>query len=1015
MNKYKRVISFIEMFLVISLVFSISFSLSSPIVNADSTVGCCEKTKSGEYCQTASQDNCASGSSFAPTSCEQTSYCKSGCCAGIGGYCYNNYPKALCEKQYGGSYSADPSCNVQECNVGCCVIGTQASILTKGRCLNETSRFPDLELDFRADVQDESSCLNLAKNTEKGCCVTDSGCSYGAKSTCNVPSAVNGTGFYKDKYCASLQGLCSCASADHTTNGKGNTMCLPDDDSVYWKDSCGNPEGIKEKCDYSKGSLCGDSDKDGVFSCESLKCEGQDANSDNSKKLSVNLEGYHGTDPAELKTNEILNGESWCQSDSKEQDANKLYGQDPVGSRYYRSLCINGKELVEPCKDYRQEFCYSANVDVPRKDEQGNEILGGIYTEGRCLKNEWQSCIDSCNTADSFTMSKGTYEDALKKDEECCGDRTKRDCQWTGSKCSPAVSPGAKFWQGEGSDTCGKANLECTAMFVCGGWNRVLGLCDNSPDEQAGSGVAIGGVFGAGAGIATGVTLGTVGLPVGVAVAVTALATGLKSGFQGGWQLVYGAECFSQDYLQAANNLCRSYGDCGADYNYLIDDGNVPENLKLTKYGFSNTEKVNGELANAIRSDSKTEEGRNNGLEYKYGKSNEVPGNLSSNPDWSKGSTFFRFESNTKKGERGNRFFRALYLGDEKKLLGAGAVSLSTGIGLAFLTPLATGQALGIGLGLTPHGFLLREVFGLVPAIEKTTFNQGIVSAEEAAAHEVATKAIDESSKTLGEITARRVAADEAVAQANVEFTKLVTEETLKKTSFEQAEKAGADAVVQELERSLESVALQKQAAEQTLTNAQEQAAQVLAQEVDAELAHEAIKQTSEKVVFSTTTQALVAFNSIMWAYTIFEIGNTLLEKTEKVTVSTTCQPWQAPAVKTADKDQCERCNPSYTDYLNNDKTPKDVKALKACSEYRCKSLGASCDLVNKGSTEEQCVSLSKYDVNSPVIKPWKEGFSKELQDKVQETSSGLKINGEVKIYDKFLVALQTDEPAKIS
>src|SRR3989344_8356284 len=92
-HKIKGFISFIEIFLVISIVFSISFSLSSPIVNAEQV--CCEKTTSGEYCQTADSTQCAAGSSMAPTSCEQTSFCKSGCCAGIGGYCSNNYPKAL--------------------------------------------------------------------------------------------------------------------------------------------------------------------------------------------------------------------------------------------------------------------------------------------------------------------------------------------------------------------------------------------------------------------------------------------------------------------------------------------------------------------------------------------------------------------------------------------------------------------------------------------------------------------------------------------------------------------------------------------------------------------------------------------------------------------------------------------------------------------------------------------------------------------------------------------------------
>ena len=65
----------------------------------------------------------------------------------------------------------------------------------------------------------------------------------------------------------------------------------------------------------------------------------------------------------------------------------------------------------------------------------------------------------------------------MKKDQDCCGNIEKRDCQWAG-KCVPAVKPGAKFWEGEGADSCGKANLECKAVFVCLGWDSITGNCD---------------------------------------------------------------------------------------------------------------------------------------------------------------------------------------------------------------------------------------------------------------------------------------------------------------------------------------------------------------------------------------------------------------------------------------------------------------------------------------------------------------------------------------------------------
>ncbi|MEK6889250.1 MAG: hypothetical protein AABW80_04050 [Nanoarchaeota archaeon] len=76
-----------------------------------------------------------------------------------------------------------------------------------------------------------------------------------------------------------------------------------------------------------------------------------------------------------------------------------------------------------------------------------------------------------------------------------------------------------------------------------------------------------------------------------------------------------------------------------------------------------------------------------------------------------------------------------------------------------------------------------------------------------------------------------------------------------------------------------------------------------------------------------------------------------LYKDTKTKTVTFQCLPWE-PALG---GNACEQCN-------------KD--SLKPCSEYRCKSLGQACDLVNKGSVEEKCVWISPKDVNSPTITP---------------------------------------------
>jgi len=70
--------------------------------------------------------------------------------------------------------------------------------------------------------------------------------------------------------------------------------------------------------------------------------------------------------------------------------------------------------------------------------------------------------------------------------------------------------------------------------------------------------------------------------------------------------------------------------------------------------------------------------------------------------------------------------------------------------------------------------------------------------------------------------------------------------------------------------------------------------------------------------------------------------------ETEDVTFS--CMPWQAP---TGGND-CETCN--------DEELP--------CSEYRCRSLGQSCELVNEGTADEKCVYVNPNDVVPPVITP---------------------------------------------
>ncbi|KKL23644.1 hypothetical protein LCGC14_2423310, partial [marine sediment metagenome] len=78
-------------------------------------------------------------------------------------------------------------------------------------------------------------------------------------------------------------------------------------------------------------------------------------------------------------------------------------------------------------------------------------------------------------------------------------------------------------------------------------------------------------------------------------------------------------------------------------------------------------------------------------------------------------------------------------------------------------------------------------------------------------------------------------------------------------------------------------------------------------------------------------------------------------KKEKQETIIFSCLPWQAP---TGGSD-CEKCN------------NKDFP----CSEYQCRSLGQSCELINRGTQEEKCVWINRNDVNPPIIQAWEDAL----------------------------------------
>lgn len=997
------------LFMICLIVFT-SFALYLPEAEAQQQV-CCERTTVGGFCVYTDESQCDTSVSadfgrnfFAvPTLCENTNYCTLGCCFDSdSGDCFRSTSQSECQ-QLEGTWEPNLFCDIPQCSVGCCQLSNQAFISTLTKCKQVTSQYPAVEMQFDPSIQDEYSCVNSVKTGDKGCCVQEDVCTFTTREECGVEASQpeldeegnpiagtqqEGSMFYDGYLCSHDALPCDAAKLHH----KG---CL--DEDVYWFDSDDNPENIflgssqeaKRRsynngfiledsgcvagpddnscgdCDYTEGTLCGE--KDGDFICKDLNC---DSSTSGTGFFSAELLGG----PKKL-------GESWCIYDGVVGG-----GRDRVGSRHFRGACINGEEIIEGCADFREEYCtqsysngnpttnfgsvyFSVTDLLPKLDwassPLSNVFSGDSYSEAACKPNRFDSCAQ-CNAFSSTDLIK-----------ECCEERAFRDCFFLKAgvtaaegTCVPDVPPGLRFW----SDEMSVLDQQTTTTGDDGDEQTTL-AAPSSPGDA---------------------TCSQANVECEVGFSRTTFS---------GWKCGYNCHCLKEDTFAAAHAVCRSLGDCGAYFNYqgaFTKNGfdikvegpkgekAIPDNLRRKLMS-----RIEDDLLRDARVKQPKEGGSSDEMSLGdfFGRSAVPLGIIGLSGLIGVGSSVGFF---------GGLLYGPLAaLSTFTGLLTLPFGNISPGVALWGAAPSQAATQAGVQGMMGRGGF---DVF-------KSTLTEGAVVPKGAslsglklnlgAGHNLATGqtltaqggniagvtfsdgAQVSITNAVGDTFTGTVATADATGAQALNWGTVPVEDVAAGLGVEANTLATTEGISTLAKGN--SLALTEGTA--TLTEGATNAA------LDG-VATGAEGVTSAATQLGAINPALIAWGVIqvaMWVWTIYNLIDLLGAKSVKGKVTFICKSWEAPDGGS----QCHVCN----------------EGELPCSEYRCRSLGKACQVVNQGTEEELCYNMLPNDASSPRIIADKEAM-KDLQIQ-EQTNRGFTITERIQPFTPVSLAIITDEPAQ--
>lgn len=959
---------------ILALVFLVSASMAY-------AAGCCEKTKTGEWCMFTDQGSCEDGAKFLPTTCDQTSYCRMGCCySSDEGRCFKNTPRASCTNE-GATWTDDGLCSIDQCQKGCCLLGDQAFFVTEVKCKQVTSQYPDVQMSYDKNIKTEAECVAKAKGQEEGCCVKADGCMFTARANCAVTeTGVVGNktvGFYKDMLCSNDKLNCGCAK-EKTTGCSG--------EDVFWFDSCGNKENVymgnsverKDSsynkgyilrgepgcsakandpdcgnCDYTSGTVCG-LDKDKKMPAGKYTCIGLGCTETYKDELSPNAK-----EGAARK-----NGESWCLYDSLPG-----MGRDAVGSRHYRHLCINGEELVEPCKDFREELCIQGVLgeDAKMTIDAMQEMFGdGKYIEAACRANRQKTCYDCNNFMSEEAAETGLTPTIIEKRQKCC-ESDVRDCYWQptavkGTKegllgtCVPQVPPGLKFWGDAPKSQADKEKVATDKNAATGKPATAAEAVCNQGDSDCTVAYKMPGLG----------RLNVGGFQFGTIIKTVLLIRPGSFLEKDQWEIVANKQCVSKGWVGVGNSVCKSLGDCGAYFNVngvYTDDGYY--NSLVDEDGFG----VDGKKFKLVKSEVGSEDKLIKGIGLK---ASDIPSVWESS-----GAVDFYIASSATMV--GSGLLASSAAGWTLKSFGRGMLPFS-GLGDSL-----TEKGVWGGLFSTTSAYSATEVSGILA-------KGGIEGFTGSPLKDFTLKAGDKISQEWIKNQMTDEFKNSLIKQAQDDYVKTMFNAKVTEAGIQ---KIPTDLTIEQMKDQLVSnYGVPQDGLTMDLGKVGQQSINSYTENGMNEAVGQGIVDNKGVVQTQSGAGWASALQTYMWIRSAAQLIDMFATEIKEVSYKVDCQPWQPPS----GGDDCETCN----------------DPMKPCSEYKCMSLGASCKLVNKGSSNETCVAVDVNDVTAPIITPDKDVLTPPL--KIEETTDkgnpGYNIAENIKPFTPITIGILADEPA---